>query len=195
LNEVIENIQTYGYIILFLYSLGGGFVGLVAAGVLSYIGKLDLATSIVVAFVANTIGDSLLFYVSRFNKDMFTPYIKKQKRIFALSTLLIKRYGSKIVFIQKFIYGVKTFVPIAMGLSKYNGLKFNVLNVVAALLWAVVIGVGSFYMSELFLKVFGFITDNPYIMPIILVLILGCAYLYLKWIADRSKRRRRRATH
>lgn len=191
MQEVIENIETYGYIILFLYSLGGGFVGLVAAGVLSYLGKLDLLTSMVVAFIANTIGDMLLFYISRFNKDMFDPLIKRQKRVYALSVLLIKKYGNKMVFIQKFIYGVKTFVPIALGLSKYSGVRFTILNIVAALLWAVVIGLGSYFASELSLKIFSFITDNSYIMPILLILILGGIYLYLKKIAYKGKKRQK----
>lgn len=183
MNEIIENIQTYGYILLFLYSLGGGFVGLVAAGVLSYLEKLDLGVSILVAFSANFLGDAGIFYMARFNKEMFEPYLKKKKRIYALSLLLIKKYGNTIIFIQKYIYGVKTFVPLAMGLSKYNGIKFNVLNLLAAALWSLIIGLGSFYMSEFFLEVFGFITDNPYIMPVALTLILGGAYLYLSRVA------------
>jgi len=41
--------------------------------------------------------------------------MKNHRRKFALSNLLVKRYGDFSVFLQKFIYGVKTLVPIAMG--------------------------------------------------------------------------------
>ena len=53
MQETIDLIVKYGYIILFLYSLGGGFVALVGASVLSYAGKMDLTISIFVAVFAN----------------------------------------------------------------------------------------------------------------------------------------------
>jgi len=42
MEETFSNLETYGYIGLFLYSLGGGFVALLGAGVLSFLGKMDL---------------------------------------------------------------------------------------------------------------------------------------------------------
>ena len=68
MEDIFSNLATYGYIGLFLYSLGGGFVALVGAGVLSYMGKMDLATSMAIAFVANALGDVGLFYMARYQK-------------------------------------------------------------------------------------------------------------------------------
>jgi len=42
MQEILTSLSTYGYILLFVYSLGGGMVGIIAAGVLSYIGKMDI---------------------------------------------------------------------------------------------------------------------------------------------------------
>ena len=67
---MFSSLSTYGYIGLFLYSLGGGFVGLLAAGVLSYAGKMDLGTSIAVAFFANFLGDMLLFICHAIRKKI-----------------------------------------------------------------------------------------------------------------------------
>ena len=77
---MLSNLATYGYIVLFLHSLGGGFVALMAAGVLSYMGKMDIATSIAVAFTANFIGDALLFYMGRYHKSDVMTYLHKHKR-------------------------------------------------------------------------------------------------------------------
>ena len=68
MQETIDLIVKYGYVILFLYSLGGGFVALIGAAVLSYAGKMDLGLSIAVAVVANFLGDTLLFYLARYQK-------------------------------------------------------------------------------------------------------------------------------
>ena len=126
MEDIINSLSTYGYIILFLYSLGGGMVAIIAAGILSYAGKMDLNTSIAVAFVANALGDSLLFYMSRYNKAQMMPYLKKHKRKLALSHILMKRYGDKIIFFQKFVYGIKTLIPIGIGMTKYSAIKFNI---------------------------------------------------------------------
>ena len=67
-------------------------VAIIAAGILSYAGKMDLTTSIAVAFVANALGDSLLFYMSRYNKDLMMPYLRKHRRKLALSHILMKKH-------------------------------------------------------------------------------------------------------
>lgn len=68
MEETFSNLATYGYIGLFLYSLGGGFVALIGAGVLSFMGKMDLSLSIMIAFFANALGDVLLFYMARYQR-------------------------------------------------------------------------------------------------------------------------------
>lgn len=39
MQDMIDTLIKYGYIVLFFYSLGGGMVGILAAGVLSSQGK------------------------------------------------------------------------------------------------------------------------------------------------------------
>ena len=77
-------IKDWGYIALFLYSFGGGFVGLVVAGVLSYAGDLNIYISIIVAATSNFLGDQFLFFLARKNKnyakDMMKKYGRKELR-------------------------------------------------------------------------------------------------------------------
>ena len=93
MEDTLTNLVTYGYIGLFIYSLGGGFVGLVAAGVLSYMGKMDLATSIAVAFAGNAVGDILLFWMTRYQKSMMVESLRKHRRKLALAHVLMKKHG------------------------------------------------------------------------------------------------------
>lgn len=147
MEDILTSLSTYGYIILALYSFGGGMVALIGAGILSSIGKMDISTSIFVASLFNFIGDSVLFYLSQTNKKEVMGYMHKHKRKIAYTNLLMRKYGWLAVFLQKYIYGVKTLVPIVMGLTKYDFRKFVTLNLFASIVWGLVVGLVSFYFS------------------------------------------------
>ena len=188
MEETFSNLATYGYIGLFLYSLGGGFIALVGAGVLSYMGKMDLATSMAVAFIANSIGDVMLFYMARYQKKTMMEGIRKHRRKLALSHVMMKKYGSWIILIQKFVYGIKTLIPIAIGLTKYDFKKFAILNVFSAAVWALTFGLGSYFSGNALVKFAEVIGDKPWIAPIILVTFAGALWLYLTQATKKKSR-------
>ncbi len=173
-----EFIRDWGYIALFLYSFGGGFVGLVIAGVLSYAGDLNIVACMVVAGTSNFIGDQFLFYMARTNKAYASDTMKKYGRKVALAHLLMRKYGSPVVFIQKYIYGIKTLIPLAMGLTKYSFKKFTVFNALAAVVWAIVIGGVSYLMGEIVLT---YAEEYKYYgVAVILAIILSVSYYFKK---------------
>lgn len=179
MDDMLKNLATYGYIVLFLYSLGGGFVALLGAGVLSFMGKMDLTLSIAIAFAANFIGDSLMFYLSRYHKREMMEYFKKHRRKLAFSHLLLKRNGSWIIVVKKFIYGLKTLVTLAIGLTKYDFWKFSAYNAIGAAIWAVVVGGGSYVFGGALIKAYDLIAAKPYLAPVTLIVVGGATWLYL----------------
>ncbi len=173
-----EFIKDWGYIALFLYSFGGGFLGLAVASVLSYSGDLNIYISVIVAGVSNFIGSQFLFFLARKNKNYAKDMMKKYGRKIALAHLLMKKYGSFVIFVQKYIYGIKTLVPLAMGITKYSALKFTIFNALAAILWACVIGYASFTAGEYILNLS---EDFKYVGLItIVVIILVISFVFKK---------------
>ena len=73
-------IQDWGYIALFLYTFGGGFVGLAIAGALSYAGDLNIYICVAVATVSNFVGSQFLFFLARKNKTYAKDIMKKYGR-------------------------------------------------------------------------------------------------------------------
>jgi len=142
-------IQDWGYIALFLYSFGGGMVALIVASILSYSGDLNIFITLIVAGSANFIGDQFLFFIARNNKNQAKQMMAKHQRKIALAHLLMRKYGFVIIFLQKYIYGIKTLVPLAMGLTKYDIKKFLFFNVLATIVWTLIIGVSSYMLGEL----------------------------------------------
>lgn len=179
MDDMLNNLSTYGYIVLFLYSLGGGLVALIGAGVLSFMGKMDLTLSITIAFIANFIGDGLLFYMARYHKREMMDYLSKHKRKLAFSHLLLKRRGGWIVIIKKFIYGLKTLIPLAVGLTKYDFWKFSLYNALGALIWAIVVGGGSYLFGGAIIEGFKMVSDKPYLAPVSLIIIGASVWFYL----------------
>ncbi|MGE4471758.1 MAG: DedA family protein [Sulfuricurvum sp.] len=187
MDDMLNNLSTYGYAVVFLYSLGGGMVALIGAGVLSFMGKMDLSIAIAIAFTANFIGDSLLLYMSRYHKREMMEYFKKHRRKLAFSHLLLKRHGSWIIIMKKFIYGLKTLVPLAVGLTKYDFWKFSVYNALGALIWAIVVGGGSYLFGGVLIEGYKLVAGKPYLAPIALILIGGSIWFYL---SQATKKRR-----
>lgn len=179
MDDMLNNLSTYGYIVLFLYSFGGGFVALLGAGVLSFMGKMDLSLSIAIAFTANFIGDSLMFYMSRYHKREMMEYFRKHRRKLAFSHLLLKKHGSWIIIVKKFIYGLKTLVPLAVGLTKYDFWKFSLYNAMGALIWAIVVGGGSYLFGGALIEGYKTVADKPYLAPIMLLIVGGSVWIYL----------------
>src|SRR5574344_1286438 len=163
-------IQDWGYIALFLYSFVGGFLALAIAGAFSYAGDLNIYITVIVAGVSNFIGSQFLFYFAKYNKSYMDETVNKHRRKVAMVKTMLKKYGSFMIFIQKYIYGVKTLVPLVMGISAYNPFKYTVLNAIASAIWAIVIGYISFTAGKLLLS---FADDFKYVGFFTVLLVLG----------------------
>ena len=174
-----DRVDDIGYFLLFVYSFGGGFIGLATAAVLSSLGKLSLTVSILLAGGANFLGSTLLFYFARTQKSETAVYLKRHRRKLALAHLLMKKWGSPVIFIQKFIYGVKTIVPLAAGMTKYEALKFITLNFMASFIWAISIGFAAYLAGDVIMNAIGIFEKYPFIAPIVLVSIVGAIYYYM----------------
>jgi len=182
LSRLGENAGWLAYAILFLYTLGGGMVALIAAGVLCSLGKLDITACIIIAIIANTLGDTLLFYLSRYGKEQFAPYLTKHRRNIALAYALVRKRGDIIILVQKFLYGFKTLVPIAIGLTRYSFVKFSALNFASAVIWALVIGLASFYAGD---AIMGAYERASYIGVAVILAILVAIIAYFRHFTRR----------
>ncbi len=170
-----ELIKDWGYIALFAYSFGGGFVGLIVAGVLSFAGDLNIYISIAVAATSNFLGDQFLFFLARKNKSYAKDMMKNYGRKIAMAHIMMRKYGSLVVFIQKYVYGIKTLIPLAMGLTKYSSVKFTIFNIFATILWAIVVGYGSYSAGEYILSV----ADDFKYVGIGLVIVIAVLVSYM----------------
>jgi len=145
-------IHDWGYIALFLYSFGGGMLGIAIAGVFAASGELNIYTVLIVATIANTVGDQFLFAIARNNKDYAKDMMQKHKRKIAMAHLMMRKYGSVTILLQKYIYGIKTLIPLSIGLTKFDSKKFFIFNLIGAIIWSLVVGIGAYLLGDIFLS-------------------------------------------
>ncbi len=115
MEDILTSLETWGYLALAFFSFGGSLLVVAGAGVLSYMGYMNPLYSIVIAVIFNYIGDMFLFYLGKYHKKDIQQYFEKHKRKIALSTLIMRKYGVWAIFIQKFLYGIKTLVQSLWG--------------------------------------------------------------------------------
>ena len=171
--NLIHLLKEYGYIILFIWSIFEGETGLVMAGVLSHTGDMNLWLAIVVAALGGFIGDQIYFYIGRLNKEWVLKEFKAHRKKFAKARLLLRKYGGWIIFIQRFIYGMRTIIPMTIGLSGYNPKKFAIINFFSAIIWASLTIIPSYYFGEEILEILKWLKHHWYIAIIFVLTLFG----------------------
>ena len=188
MDSIFTSIDTYGYIIIFWYSLGGGFLALLAGSVVAFNGQLNFGLVLLLVFIANFIGDIILFYFARNSKKETLVYFKKHKRKLALSHLLMKKHGNKVIFVQKFLYGIKTLIPLAIGLTNYDIKKFIFFNFFASMIFVLTVGIASYYSGHILMPIYEYVKDNIYIVPIVLILLGSIIYSYFTYFTKKKEK-------
>ncbi len=183
-----NNLESFGYLVLFLYCMGGGYVAAITAGVLSSIGKLDLTTSIFLSIIGNIIGSSLFAIIARTQKHEIIKIFNKHRRKLAYLQIMLKKYDLILFFISKYLHGIRTFVPLAVGISKYRITKFLLINVIATIIWGVSLVFLGFYASGFFLDVIKVLLQHPYLFPIAFIILAAIVALFV-YVRKRIKER------
>lgn len=173
----LEWLKEYGYIILFVWSILEGEMGLIMGGIMAHTGDMWLPLTIFVAGVGGFVGDQIYFYIGRFNKSYIHNKLRSQRRKFAIAHLLLKKYGWPIIFLQRYLYGMRTVIPMAIGLTKYSSRKFAFINLISAWMWAALTVIPAYYYGEEILTLLHWIKSHWYIaLPLIGLLGGGIIY-------------------
>ena len=182
----IKEWQIVGYMILGFFSFGGSLVWTAAAGMAAALGAMNIYVALSVGIVFNYIGDMFLFYLGKYHKEEIKPYFEKHKRKIALSTLIMRKYGVLAIFIQKFLYGIKTLVPISMAISRYDFKKFAFYNIFASIFFVSVIMFGSYFSAESIREFFTYFSENSWIPFAFLAGVIALIWYGLEYLTRRK---------
>jgi membrane protein DedA with SNARE-associated domain len=191
--KFIYLMKEHGYVILFAWSVLEGEAGLIMAGLLTATGDMNLYLAIFVAGLGGFTGDQIYFYIGRYNKGYVHRKFKGQRRKFAFAHILLKKYGWPIIFVQRYMYGMRTIIPISIGLTRYSAKTFAFINLISAWCWAAITIVPVWYFGDEILELLKVAKEYWY-LAIPFALLLGGSILYLFHNAtkvDRKKNKRK----
>jgi len=166
-------LKEYGYVVLFLWCVLEGEMGLVMGGMMTHTGDMSFFWTIFIAGLGGFTGDQIYFYIGRFNKDFIQRKLHSQRSKFAIAHLLLKKYGWPIIFMQRYMYGLRTVIPMSIGITKYSAKKFALINLLSAWTWAAITVTPAYFFGNELLDVLDFANKHWYF-----ALPIAAAFLY-----------------
>lgn len=132
-------VQSYGYAAVAVGTFLEGESVLLLAGAASHRGHLALPGVIAIATLASFAGDQLYFLLGRrYGQTLLARFPGMAPRARRMNELLARHHLPVILSIR-FLYGLRIAGPIAIGMSDVSWLRFFVLNLAGALVWAALI--------------------------------------------------------
>jgi membrane protein DedA with SNARE-associated domain len=162
LHELVVFFSNYGYIAVFLVLVACGFglpipedITLVSGGVICGLasGLINVHTMVVVSLLGVLIGDSAMFMLGR----LLGPKVKKlpllkhvfTEKIYNRMQDKCHRYGNRILFVARFLPGLRAPIFITAGISrKVSLMKFLIMDGSAALISVPIWVYAGYYFSH-----------------------------------------------
>jgi membrane protein DedA with SNARE-associated domain len=184
----IESLITrYGLAAIFL---GAGFEGetsVVTGGLLAHQNLLPLVGAGIASATGSFAADQLFFFIGRRYRD--TARIRQMiaRPAFARALRTLDRHPAAFILGFRFLYGLRTISPVAIGTSQVPARTFIVLNAISASVWAALFtGVGYVFGDRVLALLGGH--HNKFVGIAILVGAVALVFVVLRlWTRYRAK--------
>ena len=130
--DIQHLIENYGYIAVFIGTFLEGETVVILAGFAAHRGYLALPLVMAAAFAGTFIGDQLYFYLGRRHSLLLMRLHPRWEPRIARVLQLVRRYRILIILGFRFIYGIRTVTPFALGMGEVPARIFVPLNFLGA---------------------------------------------------------------
>ena len=136
--DIHSLIAQYGYLALLIGSLAEGETITLLGGVAAHQGLLKFPLVVLAVALGGIIGDQLLYFLGRrFGYRLLRRFGRHRSKIRRASKL-IQRRPWLFVIGSRFMYGFRLLGPVLIGASRLPPAVFLPLNILGALLWALI---------------------------------------------------------
>ena len=146
---------------------------------------MSLQWVVFVAFLGTMLTEQGLYFVGRIYGtrliDRYPKFKEKSKRVIEF----LRRYDSAFIFGCRFVYGIRNISPVMIGAAGIPPLKYSMLNIPAAFIWAVIVAGAGYAFADVVEKAKDNLQYVQYGALVLLITALGY-FIYKK-----SKKRKR----
>ena len=177
--DTITLIKAVGYIGIFaiVFAESGLLIGfflpgdslLFTAGFLASQGALNIWLLAPLCFIAAVTGDAVGYaFGSRVGRRLFQRQDSRffHRRHLARAETFFERRGGGAVILARFIPVVRTLTPVVAGIGKMGYRRFATYNIIGALLWAVGVTLGGYFLGKVIPGV------DRYLLPLVVAIII-----------------------
>jgi len=176
-------IVSLGYLGIFLLMIANGFISFPSSQILYIIvgyfisvGTLTLVAASLVGALGNTIGNIILYELSRRKGIAYiTQYKMFPQREVKKVEIAFRKKGAWFLFVGKLLPAIKVFVPIPAGLGKMNRALYTAIIFVSSYIWSLIfIAIGYYFGKSS--NVFG---SYAVILMIVALVVVALFYKYI----------------
>ena len=138
--DVMSAIADYGpwfYLVTLVWTFLEGETFVLFAGFAAKKGLLRLDLLILFAWAGSFLGDQFYFLLGRLYGARVLAWAPRWRSAVARPLSWLEKYDAAFVLTYRFIYGLRNFSSLALGLSDISWRRFLALNFIGAGLWAV----------------------------------------------------------
>jgi membrane protein DedA with SNARE-associated domain len=179
-------IAQYGYLAILIGALLEGETVVLLGGFAAHQGYLNVTGVMVVAFVGTLTGDQFFFYLGRLRgKSYLSRRPAWQAKIDRVARF-IDTHENLLMLAYRFMYGIRTLTPFALGLANVSRLKYFCFSLFGALVWSATFVAAGYLSGHILTRWLGALKQHE---PVIALTILGVPFVI--WLVRLSARRYR----
>lgn len=181
-------IAKYGYIGIFIGTFLEGETTVLLGGIFSRLGYMNIFMVMFYAFAGTLIGDFTFFSIGRrYGKKIIDRYEFIRNKV-PLANKVIKRYGNFIIFIIRFLVGIRAVVLILLGCTNMGTGRFLFFSFLNSACWSILVSLVGYLFGKVVLV---FVDDikkyETIIVPLVLVLVILLIFVYRYFVNKKEK--------
>ena len=174
-------IQDYGYAAVFFASMMEGEMVQLSGGIAVRAGLLQWPWVVLVGALGTFLATQVWFLGGKYASDRVLKARPTLAPRVERARALLDRYGILLFVFYRFLYGLRTVVPLAIGMSGVSTARFMVIDALSWLVWFTAMSVLGYLLGEQAIAAFQWASSSPYtLLGMLSVLALGGLVLWAR---------------
>lgn len=170
-------VARYGLAALFAGAGLEGEAAVIAGGLLAHQHLLALPMAMLAAATGSFAADQAWFHFGRRFRDHRWVVAARRRPAFARAQRALERHPIRFIFVFRFLYGLRTISPIAVGSTRISPRLYAAVNAVSATVWAMLFTGIGYVFGDGFERLVGRLRHDARLWWLVGALLVGGAVI------------------